>query len=89
MAGGGGRGHPARATEALVDEQHPRALRARSRELARRFGAAVRARAGASTASIVDLGAGSGANFRALAPLIPGDQDWRLVDHDRALLSHQ
>ena len=40
-------------------------------------------------AAIVDLGAGSGANFRALAPLIPGDQDWRLVDHDRALLAHQ
>ncbi|HKX09216.1 MAG TPA: class I SAM-dependent methyltransferase, partial [Stellaceae bacterium] len=41
------------------------------------------------TASVVDLGAGSGANFRALAPLIPGDQDWRLVDHDLALLAHQ
>lgn len=69
--------------------REPHDLRARSRALARQFAAAVRARAGSETAFLVDLGAGSGANFRALAPLIPGDQDWRLVDHDRALLSHQ
>ncbi len=69
--------------------REPHDLRARSRALGRRFGAAVRARAGSETASIVDLGAGSGANFRALAPLIPGDQDWRLVDRDRVLLGHQ
>jgi hypothetical protein len=69
--------------------REPHDLRARSRTLARQFGAAVRARAGSETASIVDLGAGSGANFRALAPLIPGDQDWRLVDHDRTLLAHE
>ena len=69
--------------------REPHDLRARSRALARQFGAAVRARAGNETASVVDLGAGSGANFRALAPLIPGDQDWRLVDHDRVLLGHQ
>jgi hypothetical protein len=69
--------------------REPHDLHARSRTLAQRFGAAVRARAGEATAGIVDLGAGSGANFRALAPLISGDQDWRLVDHDRALLSHQ
>lgn len=69
--------------------REPHDLRARSRELGRRFGAAVRARAGDGPAAIVDLGAGSGANFRALAPLIPGDQEWRLVDHDRALLAHQ
>ena len=69
--------------------REPHDLRARSRDLARQFGKAVRARAGNETAGIVDLGAGSGANFRALAPLIPGDQHWRLVDHDRALLAHQ
>jgi hypothetical protein len=69
--------------------REPHDLRARSRTLARQFGAAVRARAGNETASMVDLGAGSGANFRALAPLISGDQDWRLVDRDRALLGHQ
>jgi hypothetical protein len=69
--------------------REPHDLRARSRPLARQFGVAVRARAGDEVASIIDLGAGSGANFRALAPLIPGDQDWRLVDRDRDLLAHQ
>ena len=69
--------------------REPHDLRARSRSLARQFGTAVRARAGTETASLVDLGAGSGANFRTLAPLVPGDQDWRLVDHDRVLLAHQ
>jgi hypothetical protein len=69
--------------------REPHDLRARSRALGRQFGDAVRARAADATADIVDLGAGGGANFRALAPLIPGDQDWRLVDRDRALLAHQ
>jgi len=69
--------------------REPHDLRARSRDLARQFGKAVRAHAGNEPAGIVDLGAGSGANFRALAPLISGDQHWRLVDHDRALLGHQ
>jgi hypothetical protein len=69
--------------------REPHDLRARSRLLARQFGAAVRARAGGETAALVDLGAGSGANLRALAPLISGDQDWRLVDRDRTLLAHQ
>jgi hypothetical protein len=64
-------------------------MRARSRTLARGFGAAVRRKAGDAPALLVDLGAGSGAGFRALAPLIPGDQEWRLVDHDAALLGHQ
>jgi len=64
-------------------------LRARSRTLARGFGAAVRRKAGDAPALLVDLGAGSGAGFRALAPLIAGDQEWRLVDHDPALLGHQ
>lgn len=64
-------------------------MRARSRALARGFGAAVRRKAGDAPALLVDLGAGSGAGFRALAPLIAGDQEWRLVDHDPALLGHQ
>ncbi len=37
--------------------------------------------------AVVDLGAGSGANFRALAPWLGGDQDWRLIDRDAALLA--
>jgi hypothetical protein len=35
---------------------------------------------------VVDLGAGAGSNLRHLAPRLGGDQHWRLVDHDRALL---
>lgn len=37
--------------------------------------------------SVLDLGSGTGANCRFLAPLLGGDQRWRLVDHDPALLA--
>jgi len=36
---------------------------------------------------LVDLGAGSGANLRWLAPRLGGQQDWLLVDHEHALLA--
>jgi len=36
---------------------------------------------------IVDLGCGTGANARALAPHLPGGQAWRFVDHDVDLLA--
>ena len=36
---------------------------------------------------IVDLGAGTGANVRALAPLIDARQRWRLIDSDGGLLA--
>jgi hypothetical protein len=42
--------------------------------------------AGQERISIVDLGCGTGSNLRALAPLLPPEQAWRLVDHDEALL---
>ena len=35
---------------------------------------------------VVDLGAGAGSNLRYLAPRLGGEQQWRLVDHDRVLL---
>lgn len=35
---------------------------------------------------VIDLGCGTGANFRALAPMLAGAQQWRVVDHDTALL---
>lgn len=38
---------------------------------------------------LVDLAAGTGANLRVLAPLVPGDQDWLLVDHDPDLIAAQ
>ncbi|WP_280561667.1 MULTISPECIES: class I SAM-dependent methyltransferase [unclassified Chromohalobacter] len=37
---------------------------------------------------LLDLGSGSGANVRYLAPRLPGPQHWHLLDHDDALLGH-
>ncbi len=36
---------------------------------------------------VIDLGCGTGANVRALAPLLPGSQQWLLVDRDPRLLA--
>jgi hypothetical protein len=36
---------------------------------------------------VVDLGAGSGGNFRAFAPFLPAGTRWRLIDNDAALLA--
>lgn len=35
---------------------------------------------------VIDLGAGTGSNFRFMAPLLGGAQEWLLVEHDRLLL---
>jgi SAM-dependent methyltransferase len=35
---------------------------------------------------IIDLGCGSGSNFRYLSPRLPGIQEWVCLDHDEALL---
>jgi SAM-dependent methyltransferase len=35
---------------------------------------------------VLDLGAGTGANFRYLQPRLAGARHWTLVDHDRTLL---
>jgi hypothetical protein len=58
---------------------------ARDENLARRFAAALR-RPADRPLRLVDLGTGTGANARVLAPLIGGDQDWLLIDDDSALL---
>jgi len=58
---------------------------ARSAELAADFVAAL----GASVEpEIVDLGGGTAANFRVLAPRIARNQHWRLLDFDPLLLDH-
>jgi SAM-dependent methyltransferase len=36
--------------------------------------------------TVTDLGCGTGATMRALAPRLPAGQSWRLVDNDEALL---
>lgn len=38
--------------------------------------------------NVLDLACGSGANLRALAPLLGGLQRWQVFDHDPALLHH-
>jgi hypothetical protein len=43
--------------------------------------------AGASAVRVADLGSGTGSTMRAVAPLLPGRQDWRLLDNDAALLA--
>ena len=42
--------------------------------------------AGASGARVTDLGCGTGATMRAIAPRLPARQSWRLVDDDDVLL---
>jgi hypothetical protein len=63
-------------------------LGARDAALARQFGAALPRRTG-KPLRLIDLGAGGGANCRALLPRIGGDQDWILIDRDRDLLAAQ
>lgn len=36
---------------------------------------------------VIDLGCGTGASLRALAPRLGGQQHWRLIDHDLQLLA--
>ena len=57
---------------------------ARDAALARAFAAAL-----PRPARLADLGAGTGANARVLAPLIGGDQHWLLVENDPALCAAQ
>lgn len=63
-------------------------LAARDPALARRFAAALAVR-GAQPLQLLDLGAGTGANCRALLPRIAGDQEWLLIERDRDLIAVQ
>jgi hypothetical protein len=69
-------------------QREPFDATARNSDLVRRFGAALGNERRAPR-RIIDLAAGSGANFMALAPLIDGDQDWLLIDNDSSLLAAQ
>jgi hypothetical protein len=42
--------------------------------------------AGFPAVRIADLGCGTGSTMRAVAPLLPARQDWRLLDNDAGLL---
>lgn len=59
--------------------------RSRNAALARQLASHV---AGEPRLAVVDLGCGTGANFRAIAPLLGPDQAWTLVDNDLGLLLH-
>ncbi len=63
-------------------------LAARSRPLANAFAEALMRRRAAHTSPLrlADLGGGTAANFRALAPRLGGDQHWVLLDFDQQLL---
>lgn len=64
--------------------REPADARARARRLEARLLAHFAER---SHLRIVDLGAGSGSNLRHLAPVLPQQQDWLLVDHASDLMA--
>lgn len=68
---------------AWLDRREPVDHRSRNptlgRTLARHFD-------GRPAVTVVDLGAGTGSNLRAIAPLLAVEQHWTLVDRDQALL---
>lgn len=63
--------------------REPADARARNREVEQALAAWA---GGRPHLEIVDLGAGTGANLRYLAPRLGHDQDWLLIDHDPRLL---
>jgi hypothetical protein len=43
--------------------------------------------AGRADLAVIDLACGRGSTLRAIAPHLPAQQHWRLIDHDAALLA--
>ena len=70
------------ATWLALRESHD--IRARNTEVLAAVTAAYQRR---PTIHIADLACGTGSTMRALSPLLPAWQEWRLVDNDIALLS--
>ncbi len=68
-----------------LDLREPADRRARSTELAQLL--ADELAAAPRPLRILDVGCGSGATTRWLAPLLPGPQEWVLLDRDPALLA--
>jgi hypothetical protein len=64
--------------------REPYDLRARNTTVLDALAAAFRDRA---TVAVADLACGAGASLRALGPLLPPRQSWRLVDNDLGLLA--
>jgi len=67
-------------------QREPFDLAARDRTCMARFAMAIR-QATHRPLRLLDLASGSGASFRALAPLIDAEQVWMLTDNDADLLS--
>jgi len=65
-----------------LDLREPADLRARSRDIANAVSARFALR---EDVNVLDLGSGTGANLRAVSPLLPNRQKWTLVDHDSSL----
>jgi hypothetical protein len=64
--------------------REPHDLRARNREVLDAVAALFREQ---SAIAVVDLACGAGASVRALGPLLPQRQSWRLADNDLGLLA--
>lgn len=62
--------------------REPADLRARNADLANALAARFATR---DRIDVTDLGSGTGANLRALAPLLPDQQSWTLIENDRRL----
>jgi len=68
-------------------QREPFDLAARSRLLEQAFAAELVRNRPHAAIRLADLGGGTAANFRALAPQLGGDQQWLLLDHDEQLLA--
>ncbi|MGB7448397.1 MAG: hypothetical protein WA892_04640 [Ornithinimicrobium sp.] len=83
---------PIEASWLAVRRNADAAARARSAPLVRMLGRALaRSMSGSGSVSVVDVGAGTGANQAWLAPALrragyAGRQEWHLLDHDESLL---